>query len=49
VDVVTTADQTWQHPPFEGRLVDSYVWGRGALDMKIGIVIMLSAFLKAKT
>ena len=49
VDVVTTVDQTWQHPPFEGRLVDGYVWGRGALDMKSGIVMMLSAFLKAKT
>ncbi len=49
VDVVTTADQTWQHPPFAGRLVDGYVWGRGALDMKSGIVMMLSAFLKAKT
>ena len=49
VDVVTTADQTWQYPPFEGRLVDGYVWGRGALDMKSGIVMMLSAFLKAKT
>ncbi|MED5568993.1 MAG: M20/M25/M40 family metallo-hydrolase, partial [Chloroflexota bacterium] len=49
VDVVTTVDQTWQHPPFAGRLVDGYVWGRGALDMKSGIVMMPSAFLKAKT
>jgi len=49
VDVVTTVGQTWQHPPFEGRLVDGYVWGRGALDMKGGIVMMLSAFLRAKT
>ena len=49
VDVVTTAAQTWQHPSFEGRLVDGYVSGRGALDMKSGIVMMLSAFLKAKT
>ena len=49
VDVVTTAGQDWQHPPFEGRLVDGYVWGRGALDMKSGIVMMLSAFLKAKS
>ena len=48
VDVVTTVGQTWQHPPFEGRLVDGYVWGRGALDMKSGIVMMLSAFLRAK-
>ncbi|MAM65423.1 MAG: hypothetical protein CL702_03460 [Chloroflexi bacterium] len=49
VDAVTTADQTCQYPPFEGRLVEGYVWGRGALDMKSGIVMMLSAFLKAKT
>ena len=49
VDVVTTAGQDWQHPPFEGRLVDGYVWGRGALDMKSGIVMMLSAFVRAKS
>ena len=33
LDVVTTANQIWQYPPFEARLVDGYVWGRGALDM----------------
>jgi len=49
VDVVTTANQVWEHPPFEGRLVDGYVWGRGALDMKGGIVMMLSAFLRARS
>ena len=48
VDVVTTVGQTWQHPPFEGRLVDGYVWGRGALDLKRGIVMMLSAFLRGQ-
>lgn len=48
VDVVTTANQKWTHPPFEGRVVDGYVWGRGALDMKGGVAMMLSAFLKAK-
>ena len=45
LDVVTTANQMWQYPPFEGRLVDGYVWGRGALDMKGGVVMMLGAFL----
>ena len=34
VDVVTTANQEWQHDPFGGELIDGYVWGRGALDMK---------------
>ena len=27
VDVVTTEKQQWQHPPFEGKRVDGYVWG----------------------
>ncbi len=49
VDVVTTARQDWQHPPFEGKLVDGYLWGRGALDMKGGIAMMLAALLRAKS
>ena len=48
VDVVTTENQHWQHPPFEGKLVDGFVWGRGALDMKGGVAMMLAAFLRAK-
>jgi acetylornithine deacetylase/succinyl-diaminopimelate desuccinylase-like protein len=48
IDVVTTEKQEWRHPPFSGRLVDGYIWGRGALDMKGGIVMMLTAFLRAK-
>jgi acetylornithine deacetylase/succinyl-diaminopimelate desuccinylase-like protein len=48
VDVVTTANQKWTHPPFEAKIVDGYIWGRGALDMKSGIAMYLAAFLKAK-
>ncbi|HUH15130.1 MAG TPA: M20/M25/M40 family metallo-hydrolase [Gaiellaceae bacterium] len=48
VDVVTTAGQTWKHPPFEGRLVDGEIWGRGALDMKAGVAMLVHAFLRAK-
>ncbi len=48
VDVVTTDKQKWDQPPFEGKLLDGYVWGRGALDMKGGVAMMLSAFLRAK-
>jgi acetylornithine deacetylase/succinyl-diaminopimelate desuccinylase-like protein len=48
VDVVTTANQDWQHPPFEGKIADGFVWGRGALDMKSGIAMMVNAFIRAK-
>ena len=48
VDVVTTAGQKWTHPPFEARIVDGYVWGRGALDMKAGVAMLVEAFLRAK-
>jgi acetylornithine deacetylase/succinyl-diaminopimelate desuccinylase-like protein len=49
VDVVTTAGQRWQRPPFGGDLVDGYVWGRGALDMKGGVAMLVSAFLRARS
>ncbi len=48
VDVVTTANQQWTYPPFEGKIIDDYVWGRGTPDMKGGVAMMLSAFLRAK-
>ncbi len=48
VDVVTTENQKWTYPPFEARLVDGYIWGRGALDMKHGIAMFLAAILKVK-
>ncbi|HUP31807.1 MAG TPA: M20/M25/M40 family metallo-hydrolase [Gaiellaceae bacterium] len=48
VDVVTTFGQTWTHPPFEGLLVDGEIWGRGALDMKAGVAMLVHAFLRAK-
>jgi acetylornithine deacetylase/succinyl-diaminopimelate desuccinylase-like protein len=48
VDVVTTAGQNWARPPFGGELVDGYVWGRGAVDMKGPVAMLVSAFLRAK-
>jgi acetylornithine deacetylase/succinyl-diaminopimelate desuccinylase-like protein len=48
VDVVTTENQHWSQPPFKGIISDDYLWGRGALDMKGGVAMMLAAFLRAK-
>ncbi len=45
VDVVAARGE-WTHPPFGGELADGYVWGRGALDMKGGVAMLLAAFLR---
>ena len=33
----------WTHPPFEGTVADGFVWGRGAIDDKSGIMSYLEA------
>ncbi|MEO8289104.1 MAG: M20/M25/M40 family metallo-hydrolase [Chloroflexota bacterium] len=48
VDVVTTANQDWQHDPFGGELIDGYVWGRGTLDMKNTVAMYTAALLRIK-
>jgi acetylornithine deacetylase/succinyl-diaminopimelate desuccinylase-like protein len=47
VDVVAARGQ-WTHPPFGGEIHDGFIWGRGALDMKGGVAMMLAAFMRAK-
>jgi acetylornithine deacetylase/succinyl-diaminopimelate desuccinylase-like protein len=46
VDVVP-AKGDWSKPPFSGEVAGGYVWGRGALDMKGGVAMMIAAFLRA--
>jgi acetylornithine deacetylase/succinyl-diaminopimelate desuccinylase-like protein len=49
VDVVPAGEaNAWKYPPFEGKVAEGFVWGRGALDMKGPIAMMVSAFMKAK-
>ncbi|MGZ3639915.1 MAG: M20 family metallopeptidase, partial [Ktedonobacterales bacterium] len=47
VDVVTTEHQDWTYPPFAAVEADGFIWGRGTLDMKGGVAMMVAAFLRA--
>jgi acetylornithine deacetylase/succinyl-diaminopimelate desuccinylase-like protein len=47
VDVVTTTGQEWEHPPYSGEIIDDYMWGRGTLDMKGAVAMMMAAVLQA--
>ena len=47
VDVVTTTGQNWTVPPFSAEIHNNYIWGRGTLDMKGAVAMMLSAFVRA--
>ncbi|PKB71956.1 MAG: hypothetical protein BZY87_03030 [SAR202 cluster bacterium Io17-Chloro-G6] len=48
IDVVPADPAHWQQAPFGGDLVDGYLWGRGSLDMKSGIAMMIYALVQAK-
>ena len=43
VPVNIGTEKDWTHPPFEGVIADGYVWGRGALDDKVGVVTLMEA------
>jgi acetylornithine deacetylase/succinyl-diaminopimelate desuccinylase-like protein len=47
VDVVPAGDTAWTYPPFAGTIAENCVWGRGALDMKGGVAMMVSAAVQA--
>lgn len=44
---VVPADESeeggWTYPPFSGELAEGFVWGRGTLDIKSGVVGILEA------
>jgi carboxypeptidase PM20D1 len=41
VPVEPGTEETWTHPPFDGRVADGFVWGRGAWDDKGGMLAIL--------
>ena len=43
LDVVPAVDADWTRDPFGGELHDGYIWGRGAVDMKGPVAIILAA------
>ncbi len=43
VPVLSGTEQEWQEPPFSGNISEGFIWGRGALDDKIGVIGMLDA------
>ncbi len=43
-DVVPPGDpEDWDHPPFSGYRSDGYIWGRGAVDMKVQLVSLMES------
>lgn len=42
-DVVPANEQEWSVPPFEGRIHEGEVWGRGTLDTKCTVLGLLEA------
>jgi carboxypeptidase PM20D1 len=43
VPVEPGTDGEWSHAPFSGTAADGYIWGRGALDNKSGVMGILEA------
>ena len=49
-DTVSVTDEAlWEVPPFSGEIVDGYLWGRGAVDMKSGAAASIYAAAIAKS
>ena len=48
IDVVTVEPEKWERDPFSGDLIDGFVWGRGAVDMKSQVAAELAAFIAIK-
>ncbi len=46
VPVVPGTEGQWVHPPFAGLIADGYIWGRGSIDDKAGVLGILEAVEK---
>jgi acetylornithine deacetylase/succinyl-diaminopimelate desuccinylase-like protein len=48
-DVVGVEGQTWTHPPFQAFEQDGFLFGRGTLDMKAGVAMLVQSLLRSKS
>lgn len=46
-DVVGVDGQQWQVPPFDAAAVDGVLYGRGTLDMKAGVAMLVHSLIRA--
>ncbi|XP_053604968.1 aminoacylase-1-like [Plodia interpunctella] len=49
MDVVPVFEKSWTYPPFEARLVDGVIYGRGVQDMKSVGILYLEALKRLKS
>jgi carboxypeptidase PM20D1 len=42
-DVVSADPADWTYPPFEGKIADGFIWGRGTLDIKNQLIGIMEA------
>ena len=43
VPVEPGTERAWTHGPFSGDVADGFIWGRGTLDDKVGVMAILEA------
>ncbi len=41
VPVEPGTEQDWDHPPFQGKITDEYIYGRGTMDVQSGVMAIL--------
>ncbi len=46
IDVVPAKEEEWDADPFGGELIDGYIYGRGAIDMKAQAICQLLSFIQ---